>query len=134
MDYLADAHAILWHLFEPRRLGSAARAAFVDTDSGRARVFLPAVVIAEMIMVIERGRLPSINISHLLTVFHAMQSGHNYILYPLLPEVVIASHSLTAVPDIFDRLIIADARRMSVPLISRDSIISTSGLVNVVWA
>ena len=133
MDYLADAHAMLWHLFEPRRLGSAARAAFADADSGSARVLLPAVVLAEMIMVIERGRLPGITMNRLLTVFQAMQSSHNYILFPLLSEVVIASHSLTVVPDIFDRLIVADARRMKVPLISRDATISISGLANVVW-
>ncbi len=132
MDYAADAHAMLWHLFEPRRLGAAARAAFDDTDSGGSRVFLPAVVVAEMIMVIERGRLPG-TIYQLLTVFQGMQSGRNYVLFPLLPEVVLASHSLTAVPDIFDRLIVADVRRMKIPLISRDAIIIASGLVNVVW-
>jgi PIN domain nuclease of toxin-antitoxin system len=133
VDYVADAHAILWHLFEPRRLGSAATAAFVDADSGATRVFLPSVVVAEMIMVVERGRLPGVTINQLLTVFRAMQSGRNYILFPLLPEVVIASHSLTTVPDIFDRLIVTDARRMKVPLISRDADIRSSGLVSLVW-
>jgi PIN domain nuclease of toxin-antitoxin system len=66
MDYAADAHAMLWHLFEPRRLGAGARAAFADADSGSSRVFLPAVVVAEMIMVIERGRLPGTTINQLL--------------------------------------------------------------------
>jgi Uncharacterized protein conserved in bacteria len=133
MDYVADAHAMLWHLFDPRRLGASARAAFVDADSGGARIFLPAVVIAEMIMVIERGRLPSVTINQLLSMFAAMQSGFNYVLYPLLPEVVITSHMLTAIPDIFDRLIVADAQRLAIPLISHDAIIIASGLVSVVW-
>jgi len=65
-------------------------------------------------------------------MFAAMQSGSNYVLYPLLPEVVITSHMLTAIPDIFDRLIVADARRLAIPLISYDAIISALGLVSVV--
>ncbi|MEN3335271.1 MAG: hypothetical protein V7641_4636 [Blastocatellia bacterium] len=133
MDYVADAHAMLWHLFDPRRLGAAARAAFVDADSGSARIILPAVVIAEMIMVIERGRLSGITINQLMAVLAAMQSGFNYVLYPLLPEVVIASHALAAMPDIFDRLIVADAQRLRMPLISHDKIISASGLISLVW-
>lgn len=133
MEYVADAHAMLWHLFDPRRLGAAARAAFLDADSGAARSYLPAVVIAEMIMVVERGRLPGITINHLLTVLRLMRTSANYLLFPLLPEVVIASHALTAIPDIFDRLIVADAQHLNVPLISRDAIISASSLVRVVW-
>jgi PIN domain nuclease of toxin-antitoxin system len=84
-------------------------------------------------MVIEKGRLHGTTVSQLLAQLILIQNSSNYVLLPLLPEVVIASHSLTAIPDIFDRLIVADARHLSIPLISRDNVILASGLVNVVW-
>ncbi|HWQ12437.1 MAG TPA: hypothetical protein VNL77_06545 [Roseiflexaceae bacterium] len=43
------------------------------------------------------------------------------------PETVIASHTLTAIPDIFDRLVVAEARRLSLPLITRDAPIGGRG-------
>ena len=133
MDYVADAHAMLWHLFAPHRLGASAQAAFTSCDSGASLVYLPAVVVAEMIMVIERGRLPGIAMNHLLKQLSLMQTSDNYALLPLVPEVVIASHALTAIPDIFDRLIVADANHLGLALISRDAQISASGLVSTVW-
>lgn len=132
MEYAADTHAILWQLFAPHRLGPSAQTAFSDCDAGTSRVYLSAVVIAEMIMVIEKGRLHGITIGQLLVQLSLLQNSSNYILLPLLPEVVIASHTLTAIPDIFDRLIVADAKHLSVPLISRDTVIIASGLVSVV--
>jgi PIN domain nuclease of toxin-antitoxin system len=51
----------------------------------------------------------------------------------LLPETVIESHTFTAIPDIFDRLVVAEARRLGLPLITRDATIKASGLVSVVW-
>lgn len=133
MEYVVDAHALLWYLFNQRRLGVAARAALLDGDSGTARIYLPAIVIAEMIMVVQRGRLPGISIPQLLVQLDMIQARTNYVPLALLPETVIASHILTTIPDIFDRLVVAEARRLDLPLITRDTTIGASGLVRVVW-
>lgn len=47
----------------------------------------------------------------------------------MTPEVVLASHQLSTVPDIFDRLIVAEARERRLPLLTRDSIIRESQIV-----
>ena len=133
MDYVTDAHAILWHLFAPRRLGSAAQHAFQSTDAGASHILVPAVVVAEMIMVAERGRLPGVSVPQVLAELAVIRASTNYTLLALLPETVVASHTLTAIPDIFDRLIVAEARRLSVPIISRDGPMRASGLVSLIW-
>jgi PIN domain nuclease of toxin-antitoxin system len=74
-----------------------------------------------------------VTLSLLLAQFNAIQSKSNYVLLPLLPETVISSHTLLAIPDIFDRLVVAEARRLSLPLITRDAAIKASGLLSVVW-
>jgi len=133
MDYVADAHAVVWRFFAPQRVGQAAHAAFDAANAGAALIHLPAVALAEVIMVIEKKRLPGVSMAQLMDRIQWMQGSANYELLPLLPETVIASHKLTAIPDIFDRLIVAEAQRLGLPLITDDTLIRASGLANVVW-
>ncbi|ETW97196.1 MAG: hypothetical protein ETSY1_23605 [Candidatus Entotheonella factor] len=133
MEYLTDAHALLWHLYEPQRLGSEARQAFAHADTGQACIHVPAVVIAEVLMVVQKGRLQDATLAHLLPHLDAMAKSDNYPLCPLLPQMVIESHHYTAIPDIFDRLIVTEAISRDLPLLTRDTIIRDSGLVTVIW-
>lgn len=133
MEYVADANAIVWHLFARQRLGKAALAVLDDAEAGQAKIFVPAVAVAEVIMVVEKRRLRGDTMSQLEIELGLMQQSVNYELLPLLPDLVISSRTFTAIPDIFDRLIVAEALRLNLPLITRDSVIRASGLVNVVW-
>ncbi len=133
MDYVADAHAMVWHLFAQSRLGKDALAVLTDAAAGNARIYLPAVAVAEMIMVIEKRRLPGITMSQLEIELELMRNNASYEFLPLFPSTVIQSRTLTAIPEIFDRLIVTEAVRLGLPLITRDSVIRASGLVAIVW-
>ncbi len=133
MEYVVDAHPLVWHFFTPTRLGSAARTILRDAEAGAHQIYLPAVALAEIIMVIERGRIPGVPMSQLITRLSMTQNLASFDFLPLLPDTIINSHNLTAIPDIFDRLIVAEAVRLGLPLITRDSVIRASGLVTVVW-
>lgn len=133
MNYLTDAHALLWHLYWPQRLGRAAQRVFSDAEAGQACIYVPAVVVAEAIMVVQKGRLPGASLDHLLPHLRAMSASDNYPLLPLLPETVIASHQYTIIPDIFDRLIVTETISRSVPLVTRDPVIRQSGLISTIW-
>lgn len=132
-EFVTDAHPLAWHLFERQRLGKLARAIFDDAESGRAKIFIPAVALAEVIMVVEKNRLPGATMQQLEIDYALMRQSACYEFLPLLPDQVFASRILTVIPEIFDRLIVAEALRLSLPLITRDSVIHKSGAVNVVW-
>jgi PIN domain nuclease of toxin-antitoxin system len=132
-EYVVDTHALVWSMYDPARLGRAAAAVFTEVDAGRARLHVPVVVVAEVLMVVERGRLPGVATAHILPQLEAMRTSDNYNLVPLLPDVVIGSHTLNAIPDIFDRLIVAEALTRGLPLISKDRVIRGSGLVATIW-
>jgi PIN domain nuclease of toxin-antitoxin system len=68
-----------------------------------------------------------------LAQLEALRDADNYRLSTLTPEVVLASHQLSTIPDIFDRLIVAEARERRLPLLTRDALIRESGLVGTVW-
>jgi predicted nucleic acid-binding protein len=78
VEYIADTHALLWHLYGPQRLGKAARQVFSEADAGQACVYVPAVVVAEGLMVIQKGRLPGAALDQLLSQLEAMAVSENY--------------------------------------------------------
>ncbi len=133
MDYVADTHALIWYLFAESRLGNQALTVFTDAAAGNAKIFIPAVVVAEMIMVVEKRRIPGITMSQLEIELELMRNSASFEFLPLFPETIIQSRTLTAIPDIFDRLVVAEALRLRLPLLTGDSVIHTSGLVTTIW-
>ncbi len=132
-EYVTDTHPLLWNLFTPKLLGRAAFAAFRAVDRGQAKLYVPAIVVSEMVMVIEKGRIPNTTMQDLLDEISLLELSPLHELLPLLHTTALASRTLTALPDIFDRLIVIEALRLGLPLITRDTVIRASGLVNVVW-
>jgi PIN domain nuclease of toxin-antitoxin system len=89
-------------------------------------------VLSELIVLAEQHAF-AVAPGELLQTLTALQQASNYVFLPLQPSTVIASHTLNEIPDIFDRLIVAEARRLKVAVITCDPGISGSGLVDVVW-
>lgn len=133
MEFVADTHAVIWHLMKPAALGSSARRALEAADLDQNLVYIPAVVVSEILMVAEKGRLSGLTSDLALKHLARMERSTNYRLTSLTPDVVMASANLKAIPDIFDRLIVAEALQRGVPLLTKDTLIHGSGLVTVVW-
>ena len=94
-EYVGDTQAVLWGLFAQARLGKAARAILTTLRTGTTKIHVPAVAVAEMIMVIEKGRLQGITMSQLLIELHLMEQSPSYEFLPLTHELVITSRTLT---------------------------------------
>lgn len=124
---IVDTHALVWHLIADSKLSELAKAFLDDVDNGKALLVIPAVVLSELFMIVEKGRttLTAVNFAAQLKTW---QSASNVQLTSLTPQLVIDSATLTSIPDIFDRLIVAEARALNVPLITRDPIIT-----NIIW-
>ncbi len=84
-------------------------------------------------MVAEKQRLRGFTLTRLIPVLDQLQDSDNYRLLPLTAARVIESTKLTAIPDIFDRLVAAEAWAWGVPLLTKDSSLADSGYVRVVW-
>jgi PIN domain nuclease of toxin-antitoxin system len=48
-------------------------------------------------------------------------------------DSVLASRALSAIPDIFDRLVVTDAMILQAALITKDVVIQNSGVVPTIW-
>ena len=93
---------------------------------------MPLVVIAEMAMVVEKGRV-SATMDQFQAVIAQMQSSTNYQINALTLPLVLAAMQLTQLADIFDRLIVAEAQAVNAKLITLDSEITVADIVPVIW-
>jgi PIN domain nuclease of toxin-antitoxin system len=127
-NVVADTHALVWHLVAPRRLGRGARRAFTAADAGRWMCHVPAVVLIEVWLLHERGRL-RIGPAQILERI----AGHpGYGVLPLDVEQAVEFGALPAVRDPMDRLIVAAARVTSARLVTADGSLGGQG-VELIW-
>jgi PIN domain nuclease of toxin-antitoxin system len=131
--HVADAHALLWYLFAPERMGAAAASAMDRANAGEIAVVIPAVVLAEAMMVLEKQRLPGVDAARGRATLRLLPTSRNWIVAPLTADTVLSSHALAMIPDIFDRLIVTEASLRRLPLLTKDGTIIASGAVTTVW-
>lgn len=132
--YIADTHALIWRLLAPDKLAARASDAFDQADAGQAEIHIPAVVLAEMVMVAEKRRVPGWGLDEVKRFARAANTSTNYHLSMLTPDLVMLASDLTLISDIFDRLIAAEALARAAILISRDQTLMTATDIEVLWA
>jgi len=130
VNLVTDTHALVWYLSgELRRLGRRARHAFAQADSARWTVRVPSVVLMEIVLLEQRGR---IRLSYReLREQLAIRPGLP--IEPLTAEDIDEARALAVLSDPFDCLIAGTAKRLDLPLITNDAAITKTGLVPTHW-
>lgn len=93
MNYVSDTHALIWFLFDQSRLTIRVRDIFRQTDAGQHTIYVPTVVVAVIIMIVEKGRVQG-TVPELLSGFALMEQSGHYSFLPPSPNLVIASQFL----------------------------------------
>jgi PIN domain nuclease of toxin-antitoxin system len=129
---VADTHAALWYLLKNPRLFVVARRFVDDAASAGDDVLLSPISLAEIVYLVEKGRLPASAYDDLRQALN--DPGFVLQEAPFTGELVEAMRQVprTEVPDMPDRLIAATALYFRVPVISRDGRIRASN-VRSVW-
>jgi PIN domain nuclease of toxin-antitoxin system len=127
---VVDTHAWLWWVAEPARLGKAARRALNDAR----RVGVPAICCLEVAALAARGRV-TLDRPPLAWLQDALGLPRVE-LVPLTPAVAVKAAGLPASfpGDPADRLVVATALIEAGVLVTKDSRIQDSSLVETVWA
>jgi len=129
---IADTHTAIWYLFSDPRLGKAASAFIDETIAKGDHIGISAISIAEMVYLIEKGRIPA----NALKDLHAATADPKAILrHVTLDEAIaikMAEIPRQDLPDLPDRVIAATALFFSVPVLSRDRRIRSSN-IQTIW-
>jgi PIN domain nuclease of toxin-antitoxin system len=129
---VTDTHALLYHAAGSARLvGKRAAVHLAACELRQALVYVPAAVIWEVTLL---ARLSRVTLHRpVRTFFDDLFSNPCYQPMDLTPAQVYDASALRFTRDPFDGLICAAARSLDLPLITRDHVIQTSGVVRVLW-
>jgi PIN domain nuclease of toxin-antitoxin system len=132
LKFVVDTHALIWYLEGNPRLGTGAKAVMDDATS---ELVLPIIALAEAAYIVERGRT---SIPSTALLVQRVQADPRIVVYPLTLQVLERSLSLTAIPEMHDRLIVATAVDLvasghTVGVLTRDGTITSLKTVPVVW-
>jgi PIN domain nuclease of toxin-antitoxin system len=128
---VTDTHALLFHAAGASTLGKKAAAHFDACEKQQALVYVPMAVVWEVSLLARASR---INLRRPVRDFFAdLFTNPAYHPFDLTSEQVYLADDLRFTRDPFDALIVAAARTLDLPLISRDGDIRASAAVSVIW-
>ena len=112
---VADTHAVIWYLYNDARLSPAARTWIEGAVEAGEQIALSTITLAEMVYLIEKGRIDAAALSRLATALD--ESSAVLVEVPIDRHVVQAMIHVprTDVPDLPDRIIAATALYLGVP-------------------
>ena len=128
---VTDTHPLIWWAGSRQKLSARTRRAFQACTEGKLLIYVPAAVILEMALLEEHRKI------RLLTPFPAWVDSlfESPGFVPVATELVHVKEAwaMRRFADPFDRLIVAAALQLGIPLISRDREIARSELVKMYW-
>ena len=128
---VTDTHPLIFHAAQSTTLGNRARAHFDAAERQQALIYVPAAVIWEVSLISRVGR---ITLRQTPRAFFAdLFSNPAYQPLDLTAEHVFLADELRFTRDPFDALIVAAARALDLPLLTRDASIRASGAIRILW-
>ena len=130
---VTDTHAIIWYFSGNKRLPRKGRAFFEQAQIGQKQIVVPSIVLVETIFLMQRARVDEAIIQTLLSLPESPQNS--IYIYPLNKAVVFAlSHfGPAAIPELADRVVAATAYYLNLPVLTADSDMQESNLIQTVW-
>jgi PIN domain nuclease of toxin-antitoxin system len=128
---VADTHALVFHAAGSERLGRRAAAHFEACERQQALLYVPTAVIWEVSLLARASR---INLRRPVRDFFSDLFGNPaYHPFDLTLDQVFLADELRFTRDPFDALIVAAARTLGLPVLTRDAAIRGSGVVRALW-
>ena len=128
-----DTHVLVWWVTGDRARLSAAAAAAINAESADASIIVSSITAWELAQLVDRGRL------HLATDLAAwlaiVETIPSVAFVPVDNQIAVTSVELPGEfhKDPADRIIVATARRFSIPLVTADERIRNYAGIRTIW-
>jgi PIN domain nuclease of toxin-antitoxin system len=126
-------HTVIWYLFSDPRLGADAAAFIEETVTKGDHIAVSAITLAEMIYLIEKGKIQP---NTLKDLYSAMADSNSVLQHVAFDETIAMNMkgvSREEVPDLPDRIIVATAFVYHIPVLTRDTNIQNSKAIQSIW-
>lgn len=127
-----DTHTLVWWVTGDATLSRQAKSE-IDLEQDGGKIIISAISAWEISMLVEKGRLVlSMDVSSWLATVAEIEGVH------FLPVDVEISNKSVALPGEFhkdpaDRMIVATARKLAVPVVTKDEKIQSYPHVKTIW-
>lgn len=130
--YVTDTHPLIWFAGgEQRKLSPKALQAFQGCKAGKITIYVPVPTLWEISLLV---RIERIVLKKSFGLWCQDLFRHpTFIPVPLEVEHLLEAHNLGFTTDPFDLLIVATARTLGYPLITKDSAIEEANLLSTFW-
>ena len=128
---VADTHTVIWYLYDDARLSLAARTWIEDAAAASEQIAISTITLAEMIYLIEKGRIDAAALTRLMAALDAADAVLVEVPFDRHVAQAMTRVARTEVPDLPDRIIAATALHLGIPVISRDRKIKEATLTTV---
>ena len=129
MNFLSDTHALLWYFTESPKLSQKAKEIFEKSEQGKFVIFIPSIVIAESLSIFSKKKITF----DFASVFERIKKSENYTIIPLDHKVLHTMINTDEVTELHDKIIVATAKLLNVPLITKDLFIHNLKTLTTVW-
>jgi PIN domain nuclease of toxin-antitoxin system len=122
---------VIWYLLQDPSLSANALAALRSTNQTGDPVLVASVTLAEVVYLVEKGRLPHVALHRLSQTLATPLSGFEIV--PLDTDIALAVRQVPRlhVPDMPDRIIAATALNLGLPLVTADRRIQQAGIPTI---
>ncbi len=124
--YLADTHAFVRYLLG--RVPKKVDYIFRSAENGEDTIYIPTIVLAECLHLVEKGKI-ELDFNEMIL---KIKSSDNFV--PMSFDFTILEMlNNIEIPELHDRIIVATARILDVPILTKDREISAYREVKTVW-
>ena len=128
MDYLADTITIIRYFSKTGEIGNKAKSILDATDKGEHHLFVSVISLIEIMYLAEKRRI-KVNLHETI---ENINNSINYSIVELTPQIVMTAEA-TFFPELHDRLIIATAKYLKIPILTGDKEILKTNAVSTIW-
>ncbi|MBI4650365.1 PIN domain-containing protein [Candidatus Desantisbacteria bacterium] len=128
MEYLADTVTIVRHFAKTGQIGKTAKFIIEETEKGKNHIFISVISLVEIMYLSQKMRI-NINLAETLQVIN---TSINYSTVDLTPHIVSIAETIDF-PELFDRLIIATAEYLKIPILTSDEKIQNMKNIKTIW-
>tara|TARA_B100000315_G_scaffold117403_1_gene107636 strand:- start:1193 stop:1582 length:390 start_codon:yes stop_codon:yes gene_type:complete len=128
VDYLADTITIIRYFSKTGEIGNKAKSILDATDKGGNHIFVSVISLVEIMYLAEKRRI-KVNLHETV---ESINYSINYSIVELSSQIVMIAEA-TFFPELHDRLIIATAKYLKIPILTGDKKILKTDAVSTIW-
>jgi PIN domain nuclease of toxin-antitoxin system len=114
---------------EKRKMGKSAKVIYENAEKGNVKIFIPAMVLAEIGYLSERNKIDT-------NLNETKDYSRKYSMFqiePITEEIIHKSFEIEDIPELHDRIIAGTAYLKNLEVITNDPMIINSEYVSTIW-